>query len=200
MQKAVILILVIVIAVLGGMLWRQNQKQVKEVAVSEGDAAELTADTVKAKKPKKRAPFVNWHIDSLAVHKAQRQLLVFSQHKLVKEYRVALGINPVGKKEVEGDYKTPEGLYHIDGKNPFSQYYKSLGVSYPNEDDRAHAKALGQKPGGDIKIHGLMKHMNNGGKNHIKSDWTWGCIAVTNEEIDELFQQVKVGTPIYITP
>ena len=85
-------------------------------------------------------------------------------------------------------------------KNPFSTYHKSLGISYPNAEDREHARELGQSPGGDIMIHGLMKHMNNPGKLHIKSNWTAGCIAVTDEEIDELFQQIKVGTPVFIEP
>jgi len=167
-------------------------------------AAKPTSDTIAApvegKKKGGRRRFVNLHIDSIAIHKAERVLQIFSKQKLVKTYNVALGINPVGKKEVEGDYKTPEGWYYIDGKNPFSTYHKSLGVSYPNAEDKEHAHALGQKPGGDIKIHGLMKNMNNTGKSHIKSNWTWGCIAVTNEEIDELYQQIKVRTPVYITP
>lgn len=140
------------------------------------------------------------HIDSLAVHKADRKLLIFSKHNLIKTYNVALGLNPVGKKEVEGDYKTPEGHYFIRSKNPLSTYHKSLGISYPSLDDIKNAQALGKNAGGDIMIHGLMKQMNNTGKNHIKSDWTFGCIAITNQEIDELYAQVKTGTPIVITP
>ena len=138
--------------------------------------------------------------DSIAIHKAQRELHVFYQGQLVKTYKVALGINPIGAKEVEGDNKTPEGHYYIRSKNPLSRYYKSLGISYPNEKDLAHARELGQPAGGDIMIHGLMQHMNNKGKDHIKSDWTFGCIAVTNEEIDELFVSIKTGTPVFITP
>lgn len=199
MQKVWI---VLSLAVLGGLgYWLYNQNKIAPedaVAVSE-DSVAVPAANGKGKGKKKR-PFVNLHIDSIAIHKADRDLLIFSKGQFVKGYKVALGTVPIGKKEVEGDFKTPEGYYHIDGKNPFSHYYKSLGISYPNDEDKAHAAALGQSAGTDIKIHGLMKKMNNPGKLHIKSDWTWGCIAVTNEEIDELYAQVKVGTPVFITP
>ena len=163
------------------------------------DSNKLNADTLKQGRPQHHR-FVNWMIDSIAVHKSERHLFIFSKHRLVKTYNVALGLNPVGKKEVEGDFKTPEGHYYIRCKNPLSQFHKSLGISYPNEEDKELAKQLGQRPGGDIMIHGLMKVMNNAGKYHIKSNWTSGCIAVTNEEIDELFAQIKTGTPVVITP
>ena len=197
MQKALIIVLLVVVAGLAYMVFVQNPRHQVEAVVN--------IDTVDAPvngkdKKLKRGKFVNLHIDSMAIHKAERQLLIFSKEQLVKTYNVALGLNPVGKKEVEGDFKTPEGSYHIDGKNPLSAYHKSLGISYPNEDDIARAQELGQRPGGDIKIHGLMKHMNNPGKAHIKSNWTSGCIAVTDEEIDELYAQVKTGTPVFIAP
>jgi len=196
MQKAIILILLIVIAVMGYFLFIQHQNQ-EPVAPVIADTVEVEAT---GKKGKGKRKFVNLHIDSIAIHKGTRQLFIFSKEQLMKTYNVALGVNPVGKKEVEGDNKTPEGLYSINRKNPFSTYHKSLGISYPNAEDREHARELGQSPGGDIMIHGLMKHMNNPGKLHIKSNWTAGCVAVTDEEIDELFQQIKVGTPVFIEP
>jgi murein L,D-transpeptidase YafK len=196
MQKAIILILLIVIAVMGYFLFVQNQKLQQEVPVIT-DTVEVEAT---GKKGKGKRKFVNLHIDSIAIHKGTRQLFIFSKEQLMKTYNVALGVNPVGKKEVEGDNKTPEGWYKINRKNPFSSYHKSLGISYPNAEDKEHARELGQSPGGDIMIHGLMKHMNNPGKLHIRSNWTAGCIAVTDEEIDELFQQIKVGTPVFIEP
>lgn len=196
MQKAIILILLIVIAVMGYFLFMQHQKLQQEVPVIT-DTVEVEAT---GKKGKGKRKFVNLHIDSIAIHKGTRQLFIFSKEQLMKTYNVALGVNPVGKKEVEGDNKTPEGWYKINRKNPFSTYHKSLGISYPNAEDKEHARELGQSPGGDIMIHGLMKHMNNPGKLHIKSNWTAGCIAVTDEEIDELFQQIKVGTPVFIEP
>ena len=197
MQKAIIITLLLLTGVLGYVIFTQ-QKKLNEAAQVKTDTLQVPVEEKKGKGGKRK--FVNLHIDSIAIHKAERILQIFSKQQLVKTYNVALGINPVGKKEIEGDYKTPEGWYYIDGKNPFSTYHKSLGVSYPNAEDKEHANALGQKPGGDIKIHGLMKNMNNTGKNHIKSNWTWGCVAVTNEEIDELYQQIKVRTPVYITP
>lgn len=94
-------------------------------------------------------------IDKIEVYKSKRKMLVYSEGKLLKTYTISLGRNPVGHKEVEGDFKTPEGIYEINAKNPNSGYHKNLGVSYPNEEDRAHAKSLGKSPGGDIKIHGI---------------------------------------------
>ena len=150
------------------------------------------------------SPVINttslFSVDSIVIRKANRELLAYNKGVLIKKYKVALGLNPIGPKEVEGDYKTPEGLYHINEKNPTSRYHKSLGISYPNQKDIERAKALGKRPGGDIMIHGLMKNMNNKGKDHIKSDWTFGCIAITDEEIVELFNAVNIGVKVLITP
>ena len=139
-------------------------------------------------------------IDSIAVHKQARELLVFSKNQLMKIYRVRLGLNPLGYKQVQGDCKTPEGLYHINSRNLFSQFHKSLGISYPNTEDIARAKRIGKSPGGDVMIHGLPNGEEHVGPNRYQNDWTWGCIALRNEEIDELFERVNPGTPILITP
>ena len=199
MNKPIIVVLLVIIGVLVFLLFTQYQKPQQPAPVSKIDSVAVDVNEEKITS-KKHVKFVNLHIDSIAVHKSERQLFIFSNSELVKTYNVALGLRPVGKKEVEGDFKTPEGHYYIRGKNPFSQFHKSLGISYPSDEDREHAHALGQRPGGDVMIHGLMKHMNNPGKSHIRSNWTSGCIAVTDEEIDELFQQVKVGTPVVISP
>lgn len=127
-------------------------------------------------------------------------MLVFEHQMLLKSYTIALGSNPVGKKEVEGDGKTPEGFYLIEDKNPNSDYHLNLGVSYPNEDDKANAERLGKKPGGDIKIHGLKNGWGFVGKFHHFFDWTEGCIAVTNAEIEEIFAATHPHTPIEIYP
>lgn len=198
MQKALAILLVVIVAATAGYFF--SQYQVKTQVAQQNTADTLVEQVKESKKKGKAKKFVNLHIDSLAIHKGPRQLFAFCGGKVILQYNVALGVSPVGKKEVEGDNKTPEGLYRIDGKNPFSSYHKSLGISYPNAEDREHARELGQSPGGDIKIHGLMKHMNNPGKSHTKSNWTAGCIAITNEEIDELYAQVKVGTPVFIEP
>lgn len=140
----------------------------------------------------------NASIDSIVVEKAQHSMSVYDHGELLKTYRVALGSHPIGHKEREGDGKTPEGRYTIFSKTTQSRFHKNLGVSYPNAADIAHAKAGGYSPGGNIKIHGLQ--FGNVGRMHTLYDWTAGCIAVTNEEIDELYEHVAVGTSILILP
>ncbi|CAO4841557.1 MAG: hypothetical protein CNLJKLNK_01090 [Holosporales bacterium] len=139
-------------------------------------------------------------IDAILVEKSKRLMTVFSKQKAIKQYKIALGFNPVGHKEQEGDGKTPQGTYRVAAKNDKSQFHKSLRVSYPNGKDSAHAKKRSVSPGGDIMIHGLGKQFAHMGKNHHQSDWTLGCIAVTNEEIDEIFNNIKTGTTIKIVP
>jgi len=134
-------------------------------------------------------------ITQIQVYKSKRRMMLFAGNDLVKKYKIALGGNPVGKKQFEGDGKTPEGLYYISRRNPNSAYHLSIGVSYPNDADRAFAEAQGRKPGGDIMIHGQA------GKNRGRGrDWTAGCIAVKDEEIEEIYAMVPVGTPIFIFP
>lgn len=139
-------------------------------------------------------------IDKIIIIKGERKLEIYAEGQKLKTYPVALGFEPEGHKQFEGDGKTPEGLYVVDSKNPHSQFYKNLGVSYPNTTDRAYAKKHGKSPGGAIKIHGLGKSFGYLGKTHALSDWTLGCIAVTNEEIDEIYASTPVGTPIEIRP
>lgn len=140
------------------------------------------------------------HIDSIAVHKAEHELLVFKQGKLLKVYTVRLSSQPVGPKHAAGDNKTPEGLYYINAKNPYSSFHKSLSISYPNALDMNYAKTHGLLPGGDIVIHGLPNGAEKLGKNRYRNDWTSGCIALTNDDIDELFEKINTGIPILITP
>lgn len=118
----------------------------------------------------------------------------------MKTYRISLGKKPVGDKQFEGDNKTPEGLYTINDKNPHSGYHRNLGVSYPNASDRRKAAQLGKPVGGSIKIHGLPNKVPFLGRLHLLYDWTAGCMAVTNEEIEELYNAVAIGTPIEIKP
>lgn len=139
-------------------------------------------------------------IDSLVVLKANRQMYVYSNSKLQKIYKIVLSNNSVGGKEIEGDRKTPEGIYYITDKNPNSSYHKNLGISYPNQSDIERAKLLGKPPGDNIKIHGIRNGLGFLGKFHRFREWTAGCIAVTNEEIDELFDAVKIGSTIAIKP
>ena len=117
-------------------------------------------------------------------------------------YKIRLGRQPKGHKQFEGDGKTPEGTYHINLKNPESIAYKSLRISYPNEEDIAIAASMGKDPGGEIRIHGTMNRWSpkEATRIHNKRDWTGGCIAVTNEEMDEIYRLIKVGTVIEIIP
>ncbi len=131
----------------------------------------------------------------IVVNKGSRRMFLLHDDKILKSYRINLGFAPVGHKVFEGDGRTPEGLYHIDRINPNSAFHLSLGISYPNAQDRAAAKAIGKKPGGDIFIHG----QKTPGKRD-KKDWTWGCISVTNREMEEIFAMVRRGTPISINP
>jgi murein L,D-transpeptidase YafK len=139
-------------------------------------------------------------IDKILVLKSQRQLQVFAQGKLMATFTISLGKNPIGHKEFEGDNRTPEGIYFINSKNSNSHYHKNLGVSYPNAADIEKAKQLGKSPGGDIKIHGLRNGTGFIGKFHRWHDWTAGCIALTDREIDDLYSHINVGTPIEIKP
>lgn len=131
----------------------------------------------------------------ISANKTTRKLRLFHNDELLKEYDFKLGFEPTGHKEIEVDGRTPEGPYFIDRKNPNSKFYLSIGISYPNADDIAHAKALGKPPGGDIFIHGTPKKFRR-----TKKDWTWGCLAVKDREMREIYAMVDVGTVILITP
>jgi murein L,D-transpeptidase YafK len=139
-------------------------------------------------------------VDRIVIEKHKRTLALMAGAKILKTYKVALGGQPVGAKDRQGDHKTPEGIYSVDAKNPNSQFYKALHISYPNQADRANARKLGVSPGGDVEIHGLGSKWGWLGAKHRLTDWTDGCIALTNEEIDEIYPLIKVGTPIEIRP
>lgn len=140
------------------------------------------------------------HVDRIVILKSQRQLQLWSGEKLLKTYKVALGPNAVGRKEREGDGRTPEGLYSVVGHNPRSAFHLSLRISYPNAEDRARAAKLGVSPGGDIMIHGLPAGYAWVGHGHTLHDWTAGCIAVTNDEIEEIYHAIADGTAVEILP
>jgi murein L,D-transpeptidase YafK len=134
-------------------------------------------------------------VTEVVVNKGDRRMYLLHNTEVLKAYDIGLGFAPVGHKQVEGDGKTPEGTYIIDRRNPESQFYLSLGISYPNTEDRAFAESLGQSPGGDIFIHGRPDKYQDGGR-----DWTAGCIAVTNREMRDIYAMVRNGTPITINP
>lgn len=133
-------------------------------------------------------------VTGIVVTKAARRMLLLSGRTVICEHRVDLGSNPVGPKRWEGDGRTPEGFYIVDKRNPKSQYHLSVGISYPNAQDMAYAAALGRPPGGDIFFHGTPPDKPRG------TDWTAGCMAVSNREIEEIYAMVRDGTPVWINP
>jgi len=138
--------------------------------------------------------------DSMVLDKSERRLSMFHQGKLVRSFDVALGKNPVGAKRRRGDGRTPEGMYFIEGRNPGSKYHLSLRISYPAAKDVSRASMRGVSPGGDIMIHGLPPAFADVGALHRQQDWTEGCIAVTNDEIEEIWRAVPNGARILIKP
>ncbi|KFI33409.1 hypothetical protein CG51_14030 [Haematobacter missouriensis] len=134
-------------------------------------------------------------VTSIQVHKSQRKMYLLHDNIAIKTYDIGLGPQPLGHKQISGDGRTPEGLYFIDRRNPNSQYHLSVGISYPNPHDVEVARALGLSPGGDIFIHGEA-----GWAKGRARDWTAGCIAVTDKEIEEIYSMVREGTPIYLLP
>jgi len=141
---------------------------------------------------------VDARADLVVVDKAERRLTLYSNGIALRSYRVALGREPVGDKDREGDERTPEGRYVIDWRNPRSTFHRSLHISYPSAADVARANRGGWFPGGAIIIHGTRNGAEWLGRAHRLVDWTRGCIAVTNDEIEEIWRAVPDGTPIEI--
>lgn len=138
--------------------------------------------------------------DRIVIEKNKGTMTLMSGSTVLKTYKVALGGQPVGAKQRIGDHKTPEGLYVVDQKKAASQFHRALHVSYPNARDKENARKLGVSPGGDVEIHGLGAKYGWVGAAHRQMDWTDGCIAATNEEIDEIWPLVAFGTPVEIKP
>jgi murein L,D-transpeptidase YafK len=132
--------------------------------------------------------------------KAKRELQLLRGGQVIKSYRISLGGVPVGRKERQGDHKTPEGKYVIVSRNHKSLFHRSLRISYPNAEDRTRAMKMDVSPGGDIIIHGLPNGYGWIGRGHLAKDWTDGCIAVTDSEIEEIWTLVADGTPVEIRP
>jgi murein L,D-transpeptidase YafK len=149
----------------------------------------------------------NWHplragtaIDRIVVEKSAKRLSIFHDGNQVKSYRIALGRNPVGAKQEEGDMKTPEGIYKIDSRNAQSSFHLALHISYPSDEDNKRAAARGVSAGFDIMIHGIQNGRGWIGAFHRWKDWTAGCIALTDEEIEELWRVTPDGTTIELRP
>lgn len=153
-----------------------------------------------AKKSVWSAPISRKVGDFIFVDKGRRLLHVMAEGQIIKTYRVALGKNPVGPKRKEGDNKTPEGVYTIGYKNSASDYHLSLAISYPNQDDIDWARKNGVSPGGDIMIHGLPNNRIKRALIRHPSDWTRGCVAVTNAEIEEIWSLIASQTTVTLCP
>lgn len=132
-------------------------------------------------------------VTQVLVMKNDRKMYLLHGTRALRSYDIGLGFAPTGDKQQSGDGRTPVGYYTIDRRNPNSKYHLSIGIDYPNERDLAEAKALGVDPGGDIFIHGEGTVVSR-----ARRDWTWGCIAVTNDEIEDIYAMVRDGTPIAI--
>ncbi len=134
-------------------------------------------------------------VTRIIVDKSDRRMWLMHDDEVLEQYEVDLGFTPEGHKQFEGDGKTPEGAYTINRRNPNSNFHLSLGISYPNDADRTFAASQGKPPGGDIFIHGRSRY-----KGRNNGDWTNGCIAVTDREMEWVYAMVKTGTPIWIQP
>lgn len=134
-------------------------------------------------------------VTRIVVFKEKRKMYLLNEGDVLTSYDIDLGFAPVGHKEIEGDGKTPEGNYLIDRRNPNSKFYLSIGLNYPNTADVAAAKALGKSAGGDIFIHG-----ESDSKSTLGTDWTWGCISVSDKEMLEIYSMVQIDTLITIAP
>jgi len=140
------------------------------------------------------------HADKLLILKSARMLRLLRSGHVFRSYRVALGRNPVGAKTRKGDHKTPEGLYTIDSRKEHSRFYRALHITYPEVQDRTRAQAGGYDPGGNVEIHGIENGLGWIGRLHTRVDWTDGCVALTDEQMDEVWNAVAVGTPVEIRP
>lgn len=139
-------------------------------------------------------------VDRVVVHKAQRRLDLMHGGNVVRSYHIALGLNPTGQKERSGDFRTPEGDYRLARRNSRSDYFLSIEVSYPNETDLRRARARHWQTGGSIMIHGLPNLMKHDVDYYQRTDWTDGCIAVSDADMVEIWMLTADNAPIDILP
>lgn len=172
----------------------------KEAADKESEIAALRRTIADLERKVLECAVKTRAVTRILIEKGDRRLTLFSRNEALKSYRIALGGAPSGPKEREGDNKTPEGAYVIDSKNGNSQYHLSLHISYPNERDKKRAQELGVSPGGDIMIHGIKNGFSWVGDSQADADWTRGCVAVSDEEIEEIYKLVQIGTAVEIRP
>ncbi|HKT20073.1 MAG TPA: L,D-transpeptidase family protein [Stellaceae bacterium] len=170
--------------------WRTRRQLCRDLALA---AAGLSAGSFAAK-ARAGEPIA----DRILVLKSQRVLLLMRGERRLAQFPIALGAHPIGPKQRQGDQRTPEGLYHVDGFNPRSRYHRALHISYPNEWDVQRALAAGFQPGGDIEIHGLPPDFAHYDPVTFHKDWTNGCISVSDPAMDAIWPRVALGTPVEI--
>jgi len=154
----------------------------------------LATTSIAACEPSRFADYNGPEVTRIEVHKSSRRMHMLHHEEVLQSYDVELGFAPQGHKTTEGDGRTPEGRYMIDRRNPNSDYYLSIGISYPNAHDIAQARARGVSPGGEIFIHGTTRPFRR------QRDWTAGCIAVSNRDMRQIYAMVPDGTVIDIYP
>ena len=168
--------------------------------------ASLLAVAVLVAAPPVRADFYRESLvametaDRVVLRKSDRRLALYRGGREIRSYRVSLGLNPRGHKEREGDFRTPEGSYRLTRRNPESDFFLAIQVSYPGDEDLEAARRNGVRPGGAIMIHGLPNVMRHSRDRYLKSDWTDGCIALSNEDMLEVWLLTRADTPIEILP
>jgi len=160
-------------------------------AIAASDSAALVSSSL-------RGGFVM--ADKVVVHKSERKLYLMRQGQVLRSYRVALGLRPQGHKQQEGDFRTPEGEYRLVRRNPHSDFFLSMEISYPNSDDVARAQRNKVRPGGMIMLHGWPNVPKRGTDYYRSADWTDGCIAVSNSDMVEIWLMTPIDTPIEIRP
>lgn len=196
-KKITLLIILIILAIAGAFLYQKYGQYLPSQPATTPSQNLTTTEMAKIRQ--------NTPITEVKVYKSERHIQLLHREQVIRRYPMRLGFDPIGHKVQEGDGKTPEGQYVLDWRNPQSAFYKSLHVSYPNTQDQTKAKQLGVSAGGDIMIHGsattaqvkklpqLMDYLP-------RNDWTWGCMAVRNIDMDEIWTLVDNGTLITIYP
>ena len=179
---------------------KEIQALLHETKVKENEITALQRKIQSLEEKVSALALQNASVDKVLIEKERRRLMLISKGEVLKTYKIALGGNPNGPKERQGDNKTPEGTYVIDSRNKDSRYHLALRISYPNERDKNRAKDLGVSPGGNIMIHGIKNGFSWVGDLHTGIDWTQGCIAVTDEEIEQISKLVPNGTTVEIRP
>lgn len=138
--------------------------------------------------------------DRVVVQKAARQMLLLKDDRVLRKMAISLGLLPEGDKKAEGDFRTPEGVYRLEKRNAASDFFLSIQISYPNPDDISESMALGVDPGGQIMIHGLPNNLKHSPTYYRQTDWTDGCIAVSNADMVDFWLMTSAGTPVEIVP